>query len=232
MDGDQQLPPTDAPPKQARSPGELRPGAPGAAGSGGRAPAPSLPRSVLEALPDRRTEALEAFYEAYFERIYGYVRRLLRDEHASEDLTQDIFMHIHRALPSYDPTRDLRPWVFTIATNKLRDHWQSRRFQDARHQVSLDDDAAPPTPAGEDDAPERGLESNELGAAVAEAIDRLPEGLRQTFWLRWHEELSFAEIAAQIDRTEVAVRKRYSRALGELRRLLGSRFLDSGGELT
>lgn len=233
MDGDQELPSTDSPaaPREARPSGGLHPGSAADSTPRGRRAAPVLPRSVLEALPDRHPDALEAFYSAYFDRIYGYVRRLLRDEHTSEDLTQDIFMHIHRALPSYDPARDLRPWVFTIATNKLRDFWQSRRFQDGRRQVSLDDeDAAPLAPASEDDAPSDALDSAELGEAVAEAIERLPEGLRVTFWLRWHEELSFEEIAAQIDRTEVAVRKRYSRALGELRRLLGDRLLEPGGE--
>jgi DNA-directed RNA polymerase specialized sigma24 family protein len=48
----------------------------------------------------------------------------------------------------------------------------------------------------------------------------MPESLRAPFWLRWHEELSFAQIAEQLDSSEVAMRKRYSRALAELRRLL------------
>ena len=58
----------------------------------------------------RRSQArdpaiLDHFYSTYFERVYGYVRRLLREEHLAEDVTQHIFMHIHRSLPSYDPER-------------------------------------------------------------------------------------------------------------------------------
>lgn len=188
-----------------------------------RAPrgAPPLDRAVREGLRERRPEALAAFHEAYFERIYGYVRRLVRDEHLAEDLTQDVLMHLYRAFPGYDPARDLRPWVFTIATNKLRDFWQSRRFQDERGKVSLDDEHAEPLAPQEPRRGPRGeLEAGELAGAVAEAIERLPEALRLPFWLRWHEELSFADIAAQLGRSEVAVRKRYSRALAELRRLL------------
>jgi len=215
MAGDQDLPPTAAPSRRGAS-------------AAGRGPA-SLSRELREGLRERRPEALEALYEAYFGRIHGYVRRMVADRHLAEDLTQDIFMHIHRALPGYDPARDLRPWVFTIATNKLRDLWQSRGFQEGRRRASLDDDeGGVAAPAVEAPGPEERVAAGELGAAVAEAVERLPESLRVPFWLRWHEELSFAEIADQLDSSEVAMRKRYSRALAELRRLLAG-WLPSGG---
>ena len=188
------------------------------AGEPDRASAPELPPDVLRALPERRPEALEAFYEAYFQRIYGYVRRLLRDEHQAEDLTQDIFMHIHRSLGRYDPTRDLRPWVFTIATNKVRDFWSSRRHREDVSQVSIDEQGERTSdPQSEELEPSEQLESVELSGQVTRAILNLPEGLRTTLLLRYYEGLSFGEIGAIIGRSEVAVRKRYSRALEELR---------------
>ena len=55
---------------------------------------------------------------------------------------------------------------------------------------------------------------------VRDAIDALPEGLRATVHLRLFEGLSFEEIGRMLDRNEVAVRKRYSRALAELRTVL------------
>jgi len=53
------------------------------------------------------------------------------------------------------------------------------------------------------------------------AIDALPEGLRATVLLRVYEGLSFEEIGRILERNEIAVRKRYSRALGALRESLG-----------
>ena len=79
---------------------------------------PDVPLEVRRQLPEQAPKALETFFDVYFGRVYGYVRRLVRDEHLTEDLTQEIFLHVFRALPSYDPDRELRPWVFTIATNK------------------------------------------------------------------------------------------------------------------
>ena len=107
-----------------------------------------LPAGDREALRDRDPEVLERFYNLYFDRVYAYVRRLLREAHLAEDLTQDIFMHIHQSLPSYDPTRALRPWVFTIATNKTRDFWRSRRHQETLREVgSMDGEGERSRPA-------------------------------------------------------------------------------------
>ena len=55
----------------------------------------------------------------------------------------------------------------------------------------------------------------------AEAIEALPDSMRLTLVLRYYQGLSFAEIGAIVDRNEAAVRKRYSRALEELRNSLG-----------
>jgi RNA polymerase sigma-70 factor (ECF subfamily) len=200
-------------------------------GEPGKASAPELPPEVLRALPERRPEALEAFYEAYFQRIYGYVRRLLRDEHQAEDLTQDIFMHIHRSLGRYDPTRDLKPWVFTIATNKVRDYWSSRRHRESVSQVSIDEEGERSfDPESEEPEPRERLESAERSGQVTRAIGNLPEGLRTTLLLRYYEGLSFQEIGTIIDRSEVAVRKRYSRALEELRGSLAGMHPEAPGE--
>lgn len=171
----------------------------------------------------RDRSALGRFYELYFERIHGYVRRMVGDETLAEDVTQDVFVHLQRAIPTFDPTRELSPWVFTIATNKVRDLWRSKRHQLDGRTASLDDDGADgrvreavdgrPGPLPE-------LEADELRAALSAAVDALPAGLRAAFVLRWHEGLEFADIGRILERNEEAARKRYSRALAELRRIL------------
>lgn len=192
------------------------------AGVANRAPSKDLGAEDRARLVVRDEAALERFYLAYFDRIYGYVRRLLREEHLAEDVTQDIFMHIHKSLPSYDPSRELRPWVFTIATNKVRDLWRSRLHQNARRELGSDDDEHDLTDLAV--SPLRGpsevLEAGEVSETVAGAIEALPENMRTVLLLRYYEGLSFERIGAIVDRNETAVRKRYSRALEVLRGLL------------
>lgn len=183
--------------------------------------AESLPQSLLELLPERDPQALAVFFDTYFERMYGYVRRLVQDEHLAEDLSQDIFAHVYRALPTYDPARDLRPWVFTIATNKVRDFWRSRRHRDSQMEVSVERDGGLDDVSGGTASPDSGLTRRELDERVRAAVDELPEGMRMTVLLRVYEGLSFEAIGEILERSEVAVRKRYSRALEALRASLG-----------
>lgn len=179
--------------------------------------APELPDAVRARLPELDPEALGAFFEHYFDRVHGYLRRLVREEHLAEDLTQEVFLHLHRSLPTYDPTRPLSPWVFTIATNKVRDHWRSRQSQEDRRGQSVDDEEGAPTLTSGERSPDGSLEDGETAGEVAQAVQALPPMLRETFVLRYYEGLSFEEIGQMVDRNETAVRKRYSRALGELR---------------
>lgn len=181
----------------------------------------SLSREERVQLRNREPEALERFYLAFFDRVYGYVRRLLHEEHLAEDVTQDIFMHIQKSLSSYDPSRELRPWVFTIATNKIRDHWRSRRHKEARRELSVDDEGGADLAVSDDRGPVAEIESGDVRAAIAAAIDDMPDIMRSTFVLRYYEGLSFEEIGRMFDRNETAIRKRYSRALDELRQRLG-----------
>jgi RNA polymerase sigma-70 factor (ECF subfamily) len=151
--------------------------------------------------------------------VYGYVRRMLGDDSQAEDVTQEVFLAIQRSIGTYDPERALAPWVFTIATNQVRDHWRARARVDPLGRTSLDDEDAQPEPPAREAGPLPTLERAELGRTLSAAIDALPESLRTTLVLR-QEGLSFEEIAALVSRNEAAVRKRYSRALEELRQRL------------
>lgn len=188
--------------------------------------ADSFPAHLRSALRDREAGALATFYDAYFDRLYGYVRRLVGEQHLAEDLTQEIFMHVIERLGSYDPSRALRPWVFTIATNKVRDHWRSRSHQRNRGEVSLELDETGGWARADTPRPDQELAGAERSARIERAIQELPESMRLTLILRYYKQLSFAEIGEIVERNEAAVRKRYSRALEELRQRLS----DLGGE--
>ena len=126
-------------------------------------------------------------------------------------------MHVYKSLPRYDTSRALRPWVFTIATNKVRDFWRSRRHRDTLRETSYEDSGADSLRASKEPAPQGVLENEELGVALTEAIERLPDSMRSTLLLRYFEGMSFEAIGKILDRNEAAVRKRYSRAMEFLR---------------
>lgn len=192
----------------------------------------SFPETLREALRDREDHALGLFYDCYFDRVYGYVRRMVGSEHLAEDLTQEILMHIMQHLGSYDPTRALRPWVFTIATNKVRDFWRSRRHRANLREVSLDAGESGGWRAAPTERPDELLAAGEQTAAIAAAIEQLPESMRLTLVLRYYEGLSFEAIGKIVDRNDTAVRKRYSRALEQLRQLMTEGFVSGNSTET
>lgn len=179
-----------------------------------------FPEDQRQALVRREESALILFYDSYFDRVYGYVRRMVGEEHLAEDLSQEILMHIMQHLDTYDPERALRPWVFTIATNKVRDYWRGRRHQTQLREISLEVDESGGWTRSDAARPDEELSATEATNELTRAIESLPESMRVTLILRYYEGLSFDAIGRIVDRTEIAVRKRYSRALDELRKLL------------
>jgi RNA polymerase sigma-70 factor (ECF subfamily) len=183
--------------------------------------------SVLDLAGVRRRdpEALAAFFEQHFDRVYGLVYRLLGDRHSAQDATQDVFLKIHRAAHTLDPSRDPGPWITTIAYNICRDLWRSGAYRLSRQAVSIDDpDHGGRSVASSGEDPEGSLIAAERRDQVQKAIGSIPENLRTVVVLREYQGLSYEEIASMTGTTPVAARKRYSRALTELGKLL-----DKGG---
>ena len=179
--------------------------------------------SVLDLAGVRRRDpaALAAFFERHFDRVYALVYRLLGDRHAAEDAAQEVFLKIHRAAHTLDPERDPGPWVTTIAYNVCRDLWRSGAYRLSKQAAAIDDPEHGETQlASRADDPEQALIRAERADQVQRAIAALPEALRSVVVLREYQGVSYEEIAAMTGTTPAAARKRYSRALAELGRML------------
>ncbi len=190
-----------------------------------------LPMEVRLRLPERDPRALEIFFDHYYERVHRYLSGLVRSAELAEDLTQDVFLQIHRALPGYDPQRPTRPWVFTAAVHRARDHWRSRSRQEQARALSLAGEEGEALDVEDEGArPELPLEALEDAERVRALVDALPEGMRACLLLRIFEELPFSDVAEALGVSEVAARKRYSRALVLLRERLSEPGGVGGGE--
>lgn len=188
------------------------------ADEGGAPDGPVFSREILEGVRRRDPEALGEFFERSFDRVYGLAFRLLGDRPTVEDVTQEVFLRVHKSADRLDPERDPMPWLRTITANLCRDHWRSFGTKVAVKSVSIDDGEGGiggrlangrATPEGEAIAAER-------ERLVQEAIGRLPEQLREVVVLRDYEGLDHEAIAEIVGASGTAVRKRYSRALARL----------------
>ena len=150
-------------------------------------------------------QLVEALFARYREPVYRFLRRLLGDAAAAEDLTQDVFV---RALGAEYRARDQeRAWVFQIARNLARDH--ARRAVHRGPVLAAIDEPGPFT-------------DRAVAVDVSAAIQRLAADDREMFLLREVAGLGYAEIAAACGVTPDAVRNRLHRTRLALRTALSS----------
>ncbi len=165
-------------------------------------------------------------YERYFDRVYGYLRLMLRDSHEAEDATQQVFIKVLEALPRYRQGREpFRAWLFTIARNysvqKLR---KSRRLEvtdPGKLDRSRDRDAP--------DEPAPWVLGWISDKDLMLFLERLPLAQRQVLVLRFMLGMSAREIGDVLGRSEVDVRGLQHRALAFLRERLAAVGRDTRG---
>lgn len=204
-------------------------GSAGAAPGGPRGEAadarpPCLTRAQIMGVRAGDRDALAAFFECYFDRVFGLVFRLLGDRSAAEDVTQDVFFKVHRAAHQLDPDRDPGRWLTTIAYNACRDVWRSGAYRFGRRSASIEGDPviASRLTRGTND-PEHDAIADERRQIVQKAIAELPEQLRVAVVLYEYEGLNHQEVAELMGINHAAARKRYSRALAALAKILRDR---------
>lgn len=178
---------------------------------------PRLDRSTLEGVRRRDSAALATFFDATFGLVYSLAYRLLGDPHLAEDATQDVFVKVHGAADRLDVDRSPKPWLTTITYNVCRDAW--RKGKSARQGLEAHAGNTPHA-ASVSATPEDTLVESQRAHAVQQAISRLDEPLRTVVVLRDYQGCSHDEIATLVGVSHVAVRKRYSRALKQLREWL------------
>ncbi len=162
----------------------------------------------------------EALYRKYLAQVYSYAYYELRDHHDAEDVTERTFVaaltNLHRFEERARPedgqgASTFRVWLFRIARNAVADR---RRATRRRNEAPLEAAATVSTP---DDVAATVVRRDEAGAAWR-AVDRLRGDRRRAVVLRFVDELSTAEIAGILGRSEGAVRVLIHRALRSVAR--------------
>ena len=172
--------------------------------------------------------AFRVLFDRYAETLYRMVRRRVRADADARDLVQQTFLQLHRARADFREGARLRPWLFTIAFNLVREHYRrtGRRREDAVSPELLDPLAAtaavadPPGSASSVLAAPDAIEQRERLARVRAALLALPDAQREVIELHWFEECPYDEIAAIVGASVEAVRVRAHRGYERLRALL------------
>ncbi len=175
-------------------------------------------RSAVEAAR-RDPRAFEALYRKYVAQVYNFALYELRNPHAAEDLTAQVFLRALSGLSGFreqgePPGSSFRVWLFQICRNAVsNERRRVRRHPDAPLDLALEI-------ASTDDVQAAAVERDQLDKAWR-AIGRLPEERRQALVMRFVEEMSTREIGEVLGRSEGATRVLIHRALQAVARQLG-----------
>ena len=156
--------------------------------------------------------AFEELVTAYQHRVFGVALRMLGNAAEAQEVAQEAFLRVHRAIGGFRGDAKLSTWLYAIASRlcltRLGGAERRRVRQGEETLARLADDRA--NPAGE-------AERSELEAALHRAIGELSEERRIVVVLRDLEGLSYEEIAVALDLELGTVRSRLHRARLDLK---------------
>jgi RNA polymerase sigma-70 factor (ECF subfamily) len=164
--------------------------------------------------------ALEAIYDLYADRIYRYILARVGDPDTAADLTEELFVRAIQAIGRFRlnerrAAASFSAWLYQIAANLVHDFYRDRGRQPEDGLAGSERAAGPGAdPPGE-------VEHQETLARLAQAMAHLTEEQRLVIVAKYGEEMSNAEVAQWLGKTEGSIKALQHRALRTLGRLLG-----------
>ena len=205
------VPPTGPPPQHSNDPGE---------------------QAMLRLVADAQKGDTTAFEQLVFlhrDQVYAIAYQMTRNADDAMDVTQDTFIRLFRALPSFKGNARFSTWMHRVVLNCALDHLRHEK----RHRsgkVDADDDAPesndPPgmthrVPAASTPPPQRNAaDAQQLQQRVREALRKLSSKQRQAFILRYYHDLSILEVAEVMRSSQGTIKRHLFRAHERLKEIL------------
>ncbi len=156
-------------------------------------------------------DAVREIYDVHFGRLVGWATPLLSDRDLAHDVATDAFIKL---LNHWGTVTDPRAWLYTTVANQIRDHWRKRSRESAAYSRFTAAGSIGP------DAPARSVDTD-TRLTVRSAIEALPERFRLVVLLHYYADLSVAQVAHSVGKSEGAVKRDLFDARALLRARLG-----------
>ncbi|MBL7852899.1 MAG: RNA polymerase sigma factor [Cyclobacteriaceae bacterium] len=164
--------------------------------------------------PETRGYGFNLLVRAYQQRVYWLVRKMVIDHDDADDITQEVFIKVHKAIDQFREDSQLYTWIYRIATNECLSflNRKKRRFflpiEDVAGQLTAKIDSTP------------GLEGDEIQKKLQKALLKLPDKQRLVFNMRYYDDLSYEDMA-EITKTSVgALKASYHHAVKKIEEFL------------
>lgn len=156
--------------------------------------------ALLKAHLDGRDGAFRALLERYRVELHRFLTMFMGSASAADDVFQDTWVQVHLSGSTFDQERTFKPWLFTVAANKARDHLRRRKrhamtsidapMRGTDGQVALAD-----TISRNDESPGDPMGSHDEAQMVKTVVDGLPDHLREILLLGYFHKMPYQQIA-------------------------------------
>lgn len=186
---------------------------------------------LIERIKAGDMSAYNEMVTRYYDRIFARVSQLLKNKQDAEEVTQDAFIRAHRGLENFRGDASFSTWLYQIATNLAHNrywYWfRRKRDQSISIDQPLTDDGSMTLEnvmPSSGESPAEAAVTQEFVDRVSECMQGLNEKHKEVLILRNVKNLSYDEIAVQLDISVGTVKSRIARARESLRDLMGDDF--------
>lgn len=170
--------------------------------------------AIIRLIRSGQDEAFRLLVDRYRAYLFQAVFAVLRDAKTAEDVTQEAFLNIYRALPRYE-NQGFKTWITRIAVNRAIDE---RRREIRRREVPTDGVALAQVQPNEDsvsgqnERPDSAVLTKERREHLQNRLDQLPDGYRSVVHAHYFRDQSYKEIAEETGLEPKTVKMRLYRA--------------------
>ena len=158
-------------------------------------------------------EAFEYILSFYEKSIYNYCRRILKNSQNAKDATQETFIKVYTHRKSIDPEKNIKTWIFTIATNTVYDFLRGKK---RKQEISLDEEFE--TNSNFETYYSRGDEG--LVTDIDKALDQINPEYKKVLLLFYQQGFGYQEIADILEMPINTVKTHIKRGKEQLKEIL------------
>ena len=159
---------------------------------------------------ETRNYGFNMLVRTYQQRVYWHVRKMVIDHDDADDLTQEVFIKIHKHIDGFREDSQLYTWIYRIATNESLTFLEQQKKKSA---VSLSE-----VESGLENKikADKHFDANKLEWKLQVAIQQLPEKQRVVFSLRYYDEMPYEEMSRVLETSEGALEASYHHAVKKI----------------
>jgi RNA polymerase sigma factor, sigma-70 family len=166
---------------------------------------------LVESFQKGNEASFNELVRRYQEKVYWIAHRFVNDHDQADDIVQEVFLKVYRALNDFRGDSGVYTWLYRITVNVSLNTIRKQRIKDFLRIDEFFD-----YPSEESERPDKQYEQREQKQLIEEAIQRLPEKQKAVFILRYYEELPYEDISKILKTTVGGLKANYFHAVKKI----------------